>query len=1128
MMKDTSKSKLADHRFLKGGVAMKAFLRYPRFRFFYAAGTALLLASCALFVFVAVSVLLARQPSVVLAQGSGARTITHTITSDFDVCTVLPSTMNRVFTDSVASSADGGEIRLAALLEDYFDGTEVNTATWVITERYSGPPVVGGGFLTMVNSGVRSVISVPVSARVFQARARMQQPGGETGWGDIGFGRRVVPGSYSVDEAHRLFITDDSNRVYANAVDDGGTRYDELIEGVDLTQFHLFEIEWDATATYYYIDGTYFPTATIYSTFVYEPYVWLFTDQFTDTVDVDWVRVSYYPTTTGQYESCVVDGGLGFSEWTSITWGAELPSGTSATFETRSSSDGSTWSAWAQVGGSGSAIPSPDSRYLQYRATLTTTDVYASPEIGSVVIGYDSDAPFADAGGPYTASEGVSLELDGSGSTDPDNDIVDYEWDLDYDGSFDIDATGITATVSFPDGPETRTIALRVRDEDGYTDEQSTTVTVSNVAPTAEAGGPYTVDEGDSTSLSGSGTDVPSDPLTYEWDLDDDGNYDDATGQTPTFDASSLDGPTTVTVTLQVSDGDGGVTTDTATISVDNVAPTVTNVTNTGPVDEGSPVTVTVTITDPSPLDTFQYRFDCDNNGSFEIDWQTSASAQCTFYDNTGSPFTVGAQGRDDDLDSSNVGTTAVTVNNVAPTAEAGGPYTVDEGDSVGLSGSATDPGTGDTLTYEWDLDNDGYYDDATGQTPTFDASSLDGPTIVTVGLQVSDDDGGVDTDSTTVTVNNVAPTADANGPYSVNEGSIIPLTGSGTDVPGDPLLYAWDLDDDTVFETAGANPNFDASSLDGPATVTVTLRVSDDDGGVTTDSTTVTVNNVAPTADAGGPYTVDEGGSVGLSGSGTDPMDTLSYAWDLDNDGYYDDATGQTPTFDASSLDGPATVTVTLQVSDGDGGVTTDSTTVTVNNVAPIADAGGPYTAGTDEVITFTVVITDALADSHTVEWDLDDNGTFESVGQTVTRTYAAEGDYQVAVRVTDDDGAWTTDVAQVTIMVYRVYLPLVGQGIGSSDGTSALVPSTEGRWTAEPCCPVSSGSELAGIEKYGHILQDQASEARMRLELQTQDLGLNAPALQEGWSKSLASGKCIDGRQRFIWSRNEQEGVV
>jgi hypothetical protein len=851
MTTDTPKSKLTYHQFLKGEVAMKALLRHPCFRFLYTAGAAILLAACALFV--AASLLLARRPLPALAQGSGTRTITHTITSDFDVCTVLPGTINRVFTDTVASSADGGEIRLAAFLEDYFDGTEVDATKWNIIEIYSGPPIVSGGLITIENGGIRSAITVPVSGRVFEASARLQQPGGETGWGDIGFGRRDVPGDYGLDEAHRLFVTDDGNKAYANALDDGGTRTDTLIEGIDLTQLHLYSIEWDTTETRYYIDGTYFPTATFPSTFVYEPYVWFYTDQFDDAIDVDWVRVPYYPTTTGQYESCVVDGGPGFLNWTTLSWTADLPSGTSATFETRSSSDGSTWSAWAPVSGSGGTIPSPDGRYLQYRATLTTTDVYASPEIGSVVIGYDSNAPIADAGGPYTTSEGVPLELDGSGSTDPNDSIVAYEWDLDYDGSFDVSATGITTTVTFPDGPEMRTIALRVRDESGLTDEQSTTVTINNVVPTADAGGPYSVDEGGSVALSGSGTDVPSDTLTYAWDLDDDGDFDDATSQSTTFDASSLDGPDTVTVVLQVSDGDGGVTTDTATISVDNVAPTVTNVTNTGPVDEGSPVTVTVTVTDSSPLDTFEYRFDCDNNGSFEISWQTSASAQCTFDDDTGSPFTVRAQARDDDDGLSNVGTTTVTVNNVAPTADAGGPYSVDEGDSVALSGS-------------------------------------------------------------------------------------------GTDAPGD----------------------------------------------------------------------------------------TLTYAWDLDDDGDFDDATGPTPTFDATSLDGPDTVTVTLQVSDGDGGVTTDTTTITVDNVAPVIDAGGVYIAVTNEVITFTVTITDAAADSHTVEWDLDFDGTYETVGQTVTRTYAEAGNYQVGVRVTDDDGAWTTDVAQVVINSpsppsYKIYLPIV-----------------------------------------------------------------------------------------------------
>jgi hypothetical protein len=52
----------------------------------------------------------------------------------------------------------------------------------------------------------------------------------------------------------------------------------------------------------------------------------------------------------------------------------------------------------------------------------------------------------------------------------------------------------------------------------------------------------------------------------------------------------------------------------------------------------------------------------------------------------------------------------AVDQGNSAPTADAGGPYTVLDGGSVVLSGSASDPDPGDILTYEWDLDGDGNY----------------------------------------------------------------------------------------------------------------------------------------------------------------------------------------------------------------------------------------------------------------------------------------------------------------------------------------------------------------------------------------------------------------------------------
>ena len=335
-----------------------------------------------------------------------------------------------------------------------------------------------------------------------------------------------------------------------------------------------------------------------------------------------------------------------------------------------------------------------------------------------------------------------------------------------------------------------------------------------------------------------------------------------------------------------------------------------------------------------------------------------------------------------------------IGVTNAVPAADAGGPYTVAEGGSVSLdASSSSDPGN-DTLTYAWDFDGDGQYDDASGVSPTFSAAGLDGPATVTVGLRVTDDDGATGTDTVTVTVTNVAPVADAGGPYSVDEGSSITLSGSATDVVGDmaTLVFAWDLDGDGQYDDAtGQTPSFSAADLDGQSTMTVGLRVTDKDGDSHTATAALTVQNVAPTADAGGPYTVAEGGSVVLSGSATDPagaLDPLTYEWDFDGDGQYDDASGVSPTFSAATLDGPTTATVGLRVSDGDGGSDTDTVEVTVLNAAPQANAGGPYTVAEGGTVVLSGSATDASSlDTLTYAWDLDGDGQYDdATGQTPT----------------------------------------------------------------------------------------------------------------------------------------------
>lgn len=89
---------------------------------------------------------------------------------------------------------------------------------------------------------------------------------------------------------------------------------------------------------------------------------------------------------------------------------------------------------------------------------------------------------------------------------------------------------------------------------------------------------------------------------------------------------------------------------------------------------------------------------------------------------------------------------------------------------------------------------------------------------------------------------------------------------------------------------------------------------------------------DTAPVADAGGPYTVKPGAHIELDASGSSDLegDDLTYAWDLDGDGEFDDATGPVATFWANRP--PGSYPVAVQVSDGDD----SSVDETVVNVVP------------------------------------------------------------------------------------------------------------------------------------------------------------------------------------------------
>lgn len=186
--------------------------------------------------------------------------------------------------------------------------------------------------------------------------------------------------------------------------------------------------------------------------------------------------------------------------------------------------------------------------------------------------------PVANAGGPYSTPEGSSVTLDGSASSDPDGNPLTYSWDTDNDGSYG-DASGVTASFFGLDGPATHTVSLRVCDTFNACATASTTVTVHNVAPTANAGADQTVYRNDSVLLAGTWGDpavFADDPYSWSWDLDGNGTAD-ATGSagfgSTIGQSTSFAAVGTYVLTFRVTDKDGGSGSDTVTITVLNRPP---------------------------------------------------------------------------------------------------------------------------------------------------------------------------------------------------------------------------------------------------------------------------------------------------------------------------------------------------------------------------------------------------------------------------------------------------------------------------------------------------------------------------------------------------------------------------
>ncbi len=637
-----------------------------------------------------------------------------------------------------------------------------------------------------------------------------------------------------------------------------------------------------------------------------------------------------------------------------------------------------------------------------YNIVLTVTDKDGAATTQTVVAKVDNVTPtIVSIVKPTTIKEGESVLFKAT-ATDPGIlDTLTYSWNF---GDTTPAVTGQNINHTFADNGNYNVVLTvtdkDVTDKDGAVTTQTVVTKVDNVAPTiVSIDKPTIIKEGESVLFKANAIDAGiNDTLTYSWNFGDSTPVAIGQNVNHTFADNG-----NYNVVLTVTDKDGGVTTQTVIAKVDNVAPTIVSIVKPNTIKEGESVTFAATATDPGILDTLTYSWNFGDNTS-PVSGQ---NATHTFADNGNYNVILTVTDKDGGITTQTV---VAKVDNVAPTiVSIAKPTQINEGQAVSFSATVTDPGILDTLTYSWN------FGDTTpavnGQTATHTFADNGNYNVV---LTVTDKDGAATTQTVVAKVDNVAPTiVSITKPNQINEGQAATFTATATD-PGikDTLTYSWNFGDNTSAITGASATHTFADN----GNYNVILTVTDKDGGVTTQTTAVKVDNVAPViVSISKPTKIDEGQAITFAATATDVgiKDTLTYSWNFGDS--TTQASGQTTTHTFADN---GNYNVILTVTDKDGGVTTQNVTVKVDNVAPtIVSITKPTTINQGQAATFAATATDpGTLDTLNYSWNFGDN-TQPTTGQNAAHTFTTAGNFTLTLTVTDKDGAATTTTQQITV---------------------------------------------------------------------------------------------------------------
>jgi hypothetical protein len=661
-----------------------------------------------------------------------------------------------------------------------------------------------------------------------------------------------------------------------------------------------------------------------------------------------------------------------------------------------------------------------------------------------------NNPPTANAGADQTAFVSDTVTLNGSGSSDPDGDSITYNW------SFVSRPAGSSASLSDPTRVNPSfvidvfgTYELRLVVNDGTVDSAADTVmiTTENSAPVANAGSDQTKYVSDLVTLDGSASsDVDGDSLTYSWSF-----LRKPAGSAVTLSDSSIVNPTFVIdlfgeyeIELVVNDGTVNSAADSVVITTLNSPP----VADAGP-DQTRFVDDVVTL---------------DGSGSSDVDgdsltfyWSlstrpTGSNAALSDPTSVNPTFTIDVYGtyvaqlivNDGSVDSP-ADTVVITTDNTPPVANAGADQTAFVGDKVTLDGSASNDVDGDSLIFSWSILTRPSGSSATLSDDTAIMPSFDVDVFGTYVVQLIVNDGTVNSDADTVTIDimNSTPVANAGPDQTVLVSDTVYLDGSDSyDVDGDSLTYQWSLSTYPAGSTAilsdatAVDPRF---VVDLPGEYVVQLIVNDGTVNSVADHVTVTTGNSRPVADAGPDQTAAVSDTVYLDGSGSsDPdFDLLTYQWSFTSRPAGSTATLSDPNVVGPSFDVDVGGTYIVQLIVNDGALDSDppDSMLVITASPPIADAGADQTVSPGDTVALNGGgSSDPEGDSLTYSWSFDSRPTSSSAtlsdDTAVAPTFVADlaGLYVLQLIVNDGSADSVADTVTITAESAAITMSLIG----------------------------------------------------------------------------------------------------